>query len=77
MDEAFLPASGPVDALDAGEAAFAASGTDVTTGAQDEAMQPVWRVGIILAPAVVHQHRQPERIAEPDARIDHRIVAGP
>lgn len=68
---------GPVDVLDAGEAATPASGPEVAAGAQDEVVQSVGGIGVILAQPVIDQHGQPERITEPDARIDHGIVSRP
>ena len=75
MDEAFFPVAGPVDVLNAGEAAVAAFGPQIAAGSQDEAMQPVGGVRIILAYAMIDQHREPKCVTEPDARIDHGIIA--
>ncbi len=49
---------GPHDLLDAGDAAFAQGSPHRAARAQDEAMQPVRRMRIIFAQAVINQHRQ-------------------
>ena len=63
-----------IDVLDAGEAALATADAEISARTEDELMQPVRGVRIILAHAVIDEHRHAERIAEPDGGIDHRIV---
>ena len=40
-------------------------------------MQPVGGVRVILPQAVIDEHGQSERVAEPDGRVDDRVVVRP
>lgn len=68
---------GTVDMLDAGKSALATAGREITTRTQNKMVQPVGGVGVILAHAMINEHGQTVLVAQPNGRIDHRIVPRP
>ena len=74
VDEALLAGIGAVDVLHAGQPALAAIPRQIAAGAEDEPVQPVGRMGVILAQAVIDQHGEAKGVCQMDRRVDHRIV---